>query len=314
MLNKHIKIALILLVVSFPVLIYGIYQNNLSLHSQSRGHYFFSQTRDNVSTDRIVFKFPDSKTISLKKHQGFWRIEEADDYFVAFEKVNLFVKLIRNSTIYRSDRITQNDNVKFKEALRITSFDDNNKIIEDVFVAKKSQNNKYSYAKRSNGDFIYQINGNFELSSHPLDWAQMPLLAIPFDRVKSVAFDDVKITRNYPNDRFVSHQNGQEVLYLKNLFDTLWYLGAEDVRHSVHFNSSGYKKVKQIEIIGFSGIMYLLDLYQNKNEYWLTIRLDKDILFNPDIVKKLEDNRALYDGWYFKLNQDIGKLIAEFSI
>ncbi len=312
---KHIKAAGVLLCLTLSLLTWGIIQNGKQVHSLSRGSYFFSKTRDHAHIAQIAITFPDSSVISIEKKDDLWRIKEADDYYAAFSKVNALVELIRNTTIYRADKLQGDDsNTFFDDAIKIKSMDDNGDIIDSAVIAPRRENNKYHYAIRGNDHMLYQLSGNFVLSSNRMDWVQMPLLTFNNKQIRRIKTDTFEVYRRFPAENFKSVKTGGETPHIKGLIDSLWYLSAEDVCHAVNFKTESYKKIKNYEITLFGGAIYLLDIYNSGDDYWLSIRLNKAKLLSDDTAKKLIENSILYDGWFFQIDKDKGAIISGFVL
>ncbi len=313
---KHLKIGIFILLLTLPLFIYGIYLNNSKIHTLSKGNYFFEATRDHPHIVSIIIKFNNGKTITLKKQNQLWRAIEADGYLVSFAKINTLISLIRNTIIYRTDKLKK-DEVPFdkKNSITIQSIDTNGNIIENAIIALKSKNNKHHYALLNNDGFLYQISENYNLNSNVLDWVQAPILKIRENEIKKIKTDKFSVSRRFKNDTFTSNTDSDNIFLLPNLIEHLWFLTAIDIKHSANFKLSDYKKVKFYEILLFNGIIYKLSIYlSNTNEYWLHVKLDKNILMSEDGVKWLKENNILYDGWFFKIPKEEGILFSTFEI
>jgi hypothetical protein len=262
----------------------------------------------------IVIKFANNSTITLKKQDQLWRILEADDYFVSFAKINTLINLIRNTIIYRADNI-KNNNIPFdeKNTISIQSIDKNGNVIDDAIIAMKNENNKHHYALLNKDGFLYQISDNYNINPSIVDWLQMPILKIREIEVKEIKTDNFHVSRRFRDDIFVS-VNNSDIPLISNFIEYLWFLSAMDVKHSTKFNLKDYKKIKFYEIFLFNGIIYKLSLYTNDNgDYWLHVKLDKNMLMSDEGIKWLDENNILYDGWFFKIPKDKGNLISRFS-
>lgn len=140
MLQKHLKIAVLLLILLVPLTISGILRNGKQFHMLSKGNYFFEQTRRRADIASISISFPDGHTVTIEKKDDFWRIAEADDYFASFAKINALTSLIRNTVIYRADPIRKNDAV-FSDRTKhivITSKDTLGGIVDKATIAIQS--------------------------------------------------------------------------------------------------------------------------------------------------------------------------------
>lgn len=312
---KHIKIGLFLLLFTVPLMLYGIHLNNGRIHALSRGNYFFDITRNHPQISSINLKFADGKTISINRKEDLWFVKEADDYFVSFKKINTLVTLIRNTIIYRADALEKNA-LPFleKDSLVIESVDNTGKVIEKAVIAPKKEKNKHHYAMLNNDNFLYQISGNFDISSNVLDWLQMPILKINKKEIREIKSDKFYVSRRFDGENFLEKDTNKHTPHIDSFINQLWYLSAMDVKHSVNFKFDNYKKTSTFDILLFNGIIYHLTFYSNENEYWLNVRLDRDKLMSEVGINILEENSMLFKGWYFKLPSDKGDIISNFSI
>lgn len=312
---KHLKVASLLFCISLLFLLWGGYQNVHRVLSMSRGNYFFEKTRDSSTVASFRLLFPDNTMITLEKKEKFWRIKEADGYYVDFAKINSFMKLIFQTTVYRADYIDSDKlSLLMKDALSITVKDTQGQILDTVFIAPKNEHNKFHYATTDKKTFLYQINGSFDLSPFFADWIQSPLLAIPYNEIKFINTNEFYAYRRYPSDDLKLEKSAKNLPQLQNLTDTLWYLSAIDVKHAVHFKSADYPNRKKYEITTFNGLIYELNLFYNDNEYWVSIMPRAASLLSNQAQKFLEENLILYDGWFFRLTPNIGETLANFSI
>ena len=222
---------------------------------------------------------------------------------------------MRNTIIYRVDAIDKK-NLPFdeKNSLIIETKDNKGNIIDRAIIAPKSHKNKHHYATLNDNGFLYLISGNFDINSNVIDWIQSPILQINEQNIKSITSDNFGVYRNFNDEDFVSIDTKNSAPYISSLINHLWFLSAIDVKHSVNFNLKEYKKGKSFEISLFNGIIYKLNLYTKDNEYWLNIRLNRDKLMKKSSIEWINENRALFDGWYFRISNEKGLLFSNFSI
>jgi len=312
---KHIKIAALLLCFSLPLMFWGIVKNVRFAQTLSRGNYFFENTRVNTDVHSFILSFPNGNVITLEQKNNLWRIKEADDYYADFNKINTFIGLIRNTTIYRADEIEDSSLLNYKQnALSIQALDSSDKIIDDAHIVPKKDVNKFHYATLNDKNILYQLNNSFDLSPHVMDWVKMPLLAISYDQIKSIQGSKFTVSRRFASENLKNIEDGFVVPQIQNLISQLWYLGAEDIKHALHFNRSQYQLVQTFNITTFDGIIYIIDVLLHDNEYWLHISLDREMLISPEVLYKIKENSMLYDGWFFKINSQVGEVIANFTI
>ena len=132
---------------------------------QSRGNYFFEQTRNNNNLNKIVIQNKDN-TVTMIKKDDLWRIKEANYYFADFGKINTLVDKLYNTVVYRADKFNDDNSKIFENETVIYTYDSNNIIIDKVSIAPRSENNKYHYAKLNDNNLLYQITGVLSFSSY----------------------------------------------------------------------------------------------------------------------------------------------------
>ncbi len=314
MLLKHIKFALILLLCVVPLFIYGTYLNSTRVHLLSRGNYFFDLTRNRADVASIQLIFPNKSSIQIEKIDDFWRIKEADGYFAAFAKINALVNLIRNTVIYRADTLNEKEATLFQNPLKIISRDAKGNVIDDASIAPLKESNKYYYALLNNDNFLYQLNSNFELSSNVMDWVQMPLFTFNLSHVKRIKTDNFEVYRRFDNENFKDVNSSSEYTHLQQFIDNFWYLSATEIKKTAHFDAEKFSQHKQFFITLFNGIIYEINLYSLNEDYWISVRLNREGLIKKSSLQHIKENSLLYDGWFFKIDPDKGAIISEFVL
>lgn len=313
--QKHIKIAAVILCLCFGLVVLGAVLTSRQVYNLARGNYFFSASRDNTDINTITLTFPNHKKITIRTVNNLWRIQEADDYFASPSKINSLVNLLRNSLIYRADTIINDKHLPlFADSLKIETADPNGKIIDSAQIAPRLKNNKHHYALLNQNNILYQLSGNFHLSSHLSDWIDSPILTLEPGNIKRVTSDDFDVYRPFFGDDFRLSPSEEAVPQIKALITNFRYLTALDVKHSVHFNLKDYQKVKHYSFLLFNGLTYHMDIYNKQSEYWLNIRLARQSLADSEAVKILNDATIFYEGWFFQINETTGQLITGFVL
>ena len=314
MLN-HLKFVGLLLCISIPLMFFAFNRSAENMHAISRGNFFFEKTRQNNDIKSITLRFANGQIITFVQKGNFWHIKEADDYYASFAKLNTLVKLIRDAVIYRADLLSKKEIEKYTgNGLYMQIKDSNEQIIDDAFIMSKTENNKLHYATLNHDNFLYQITQDFELSSYPMDWVQMPLLAIAYDQIKFLKTDNFKVYRSYDVEPLKSMETDIEVPQIRSLVNNFWYLSASDIKHAVHFNRDKYKLIKTFEISTLNGLIYTITIFSGNNEYWFNIQLDHDQILSAQSMRLLEENVMLYDGWFFKIKNDLAEAIIHFVL
>ena len=316
MIFNHIKVGCLILLFSLPFMMYGLKLNADRVMLLSKGSYFFEKTRNSADIVSIVLKFDNNKNITINKQNELWHIKEADDYFVSFAKINTLVSLIRNTIIYRADAIKKSDTtlIENTKKIAIQSLDKNGKVIDEAFVFEKLPNNKNHYALLNNDNFLYQINGDFNISSNPMEWIQMPILKITNKEIKEIKCDKFMVNREFADSVFVDIKTDKIVNNVDSFINALWYLSAKNVFHLVNFNPNEYEKLRHYEIKLYNGIIYNTIFYRKNNSYVVKVELNRDLIMSNDGAKWLKENGVLYNDWFFEIPEDRGELLATFSI
>ncbi|MBR5599335.1 MAG: hypothetical protein IKW39_04765 [Alphaproteobacteria bacterium] len=314
MIFKHTKIISLLLLLTLPLLFLGIKLNNNRVMLLSKGSYFFDKTRNSSDVSMIVIKFDDNKSITISKKNDLWHIKEADDYYVSFAKINTLVSLIRNTIIFRADPIKKSNPLLKNKGITIQSFNNNMEIIDEAFIFEKHNNNKNHYALLNGDNFLYQINGEFNISSNPMEWVQMPILKISNKEIQAIRCDKFNVYRKNERDAFISSETQGNINHIDSFINNLWYLVSNKIYHFVNFKSNEYKKVRQYEVELFNGIIYKIIFYKKDASYVVNVTIDKKLIMSKDAANWLEENSVLYHGWFFEIDSDKGDILANFSV
>lgn len=312
---KQIKYASFILFVILILLTIGIYKNAEFAMIMSRGNYFFDASRDNADIKTIVLTAQDNKSVTLEKRNNLWYIKEADDYFAAFRNIAALSKLIRQTAVYRADVFDEKDLSEFKKnAFMIKTIDSNDNTVDEAFIKPKQEGAKFHYAVLNNKPLVYQITGDFSLSFNPMDWVQSPLLSIKDKQIKFIKNKNFQVYRRFAAEDLKDVNTQLAVPQIQNLTANLWYLCANDITHAVHFDRKKYQKSQSYEISTLGGLIYLLDIFTDGNEYWLNIQMNHEATVDAEDMRLYKENHTLYDGWFFKISPDIGETLNTFSI
>lgn len=308
---KHIKISVVLLLISLPFLIFGAIKNHKNMYIQSRGNYFFENTKNIPDLNKIIITKGDD-LITIIKQDNLWRIKEANYYFANFAKINSLVDKIYNTVVYRADVMNNNSESIFNNATTISTYNSNDDVIDNASISVRDEKNKYHYAKLNDTNILYQITGDMSLSSYFMDWVQMPIISFSFNEVKKIKADDYVAYRRFNNEELKSIETNKENPYLREFISNLWNLNAEEIIPISRFDNNKYKMVREFTITTFDGEIANIKVYSDNEEFWMSIQLNADKLITQIANKQLKENKILYDGWFFKINKDIGINITKF--
>lgn len=312
--QKQIKIALALFIFSALFCMTGVILSSNRMHLLSKGTYFFENTRQNNNINKIILSFPNGKKISFFQKNNLWRIEEVDDYFASFSKIDSLFKLLRDTTIFRTDALDEKvKNSIMTENTSIKTFDDKGNLVDEASIAPKKENNKYHYAILNGKPFLHQINGNYAISSLVMDWIQ-PLPQIESSKIKNIKTDNFDIYRQHTLDKFKNSKDKQQLFHADKLVDHILNLPIEDIKHTANFSHKTFIKVKHYDITLFNGIIYEMNIFSDDIEYWASIKLNQENLISTDVSNFLEEKNLLFDGWYFKIDKDVGESLRYFVL
>ena len=312
---KYIKIALFILLFTLPLMFFGIHKNTQYAKSMSRGNYFFENTRNNPDVHQIVIEFEGNNAITFVEKNNIWRVKEADDYYASYSRISVLIDLLRDATIYRADWVKKQQNtMSQKGAVSIKTFDSNLKQIDYAIILPKEERNQFHYAFLNNDNYLYQVTGIFDLSPFIMDWVQMPFFDVPNEQIKRITTNNFDVYRRFSAEEMKTVGEDKEVVQIRALTSNLWYLSAIDIKHAIHFDTKKYKKIKSYEITTLDGIVYTMDIFSDENEYWFNIRLDTELMSTSIASRLLEENRILYDGWFFEVEQQLAESISNFTL
>ncbi len=313
--KSHFKAALFLACFTLLFLGIGFFSKGKTIYSMSRGNYFFENSRNNLKLHTVIVKFENGKNITLEQQNGIWRIKEADDYFASPFEANALLKFISDTVIFRADKLNKTDKQQHLEnTIKITCLDSDGNILDIAEIAPKKDTNRYHYALLNNNAYLYQLKGNFMPSPVLMDWVQMPFLQIQEDSIKRIKTDNFEVYRRFSDEALKSAEDNEPVMHIGQLLNNIKLLNAEEIKHITHFSPSEFQKIRHYKITLFNGLIYGVDLYKNTNDYWVNIHLNQELTASSEIVRLMKEQQMLYDGWYFKINNGKGHIIANFSL
>lgn len=313
--RKQIKIALMVLFLILPFFGVALYQNGQNIHTMSRGNYFFDKSRHNINIEKISLKFGERNQITLIQNDGFWRVKEADDYFVSPEQMNALVNFINNTTIFRSDKLDKENIDKYIQyPIEIKTFNNKGKILDAVIISPKNENNIYYYASSPDYSYLYQLNGKIAFSPILMDWVQMPFFQLNYNEIQSIESDDFTVYRHFAGDELKSSDTQKSVNPIRRLINNLHFLNATAINHAIHFDLNTFTLKKHYDITLLNGLIYGINIYYGNDEYWVNIQPDVLPLHSKELENQLERLQLLNEGWFFRIDTDKGQIISDFIL
>lgn len=300
---KKIWIAALIL---FLCMIVSLYTANTRLMENLRGNLIFT-TSDNIKNIKKIIIENSSEKLTLYEDESVWRIEEADNYYVNFHKIQSLMNAIANAKIGNFLAPELKNDLTWTT---IKIFDANNKKLGEAMVSNASELDEH-YIKYPKDDKIYISTWKLQLPENIISWVPQHNNLVDGVDVNSISKQDVTISRETRGSSFLYAQNKStyhRFEYVK-IFDILTNLQYEKVLSAQEFDESKYPYVEKIQISTFDGLVVDLSVYSNYEEYWLKIDISTTRLPSYKIKDYVETNSFLFKNWWFKLPQDEGKIL-----
>ena len=219
-----------------------------------------------METNRIVV---DDEMV-MEKVDGIWSSSENEFYPLDNEAVIGMLENFEKASIY-AKKVSSINKGNYKLVLE----NDTNKKIELYF---HKQGTKIEGANLLFDDKKFYFPITMEIPAQPYQWFSQPLFP----------FEDNIITKisGVEKDRFS--------------FSDLTFLQATRQDDFSDWDN------KKIDITLDNGIVLNIILYTNNGSYWLSVKMKTTIM--PTIAAKeyINDNKELYDGWFFEIPQPVG--------
>lgn len=313
-----LKSGLLVVLISALMAALSIIYTNINSNKKNGGELVFANAYKNINNiGNIVIKDND-KTITLIQEDNLWRVKEADYYYADYVLVNELFADFNSSKFYR--KIDNNpkdiDNVK-KNHTMITIFSKDNKVLDEIVIGSKDERNVYYMAlPTTNSDNLYLITGKYFLPQNDYSWLQQPIIELEDRQIQSIQTDNKKISRDNPQLPYVTFlPNKTFKEFNATLLEReLKYVSFTKVISAQNFDETLYPETKDYKITTFDGLIITLTILSNNIDYWAKINLSSTNLPTTETNDYIENNNFLYDGWYFKLNTDTGRIIFNFII
>ena len=314
MFERMLKTSVVLAILSVVLLIGAILLTNWRFPRQSNGELVFASTyQDGTKLDKIVLTGPDGTT-TLQKEGGYWVVKEADYYYASTELLNRLLTDFNNSTYYGEVPFSL-EQLKEKHldetGIQIATFQQD-KLLNSITIGKAAEKESYYFAKPRGKEEIWLIDGKYNLPKEFYSWIMQPVSELPPEMVEQIEVSGKIARRDNPTQPFFV-DNGI-ISQAKALTDAAAYVLAENVLSAQNFDENTYPQQKTIKFTTFQGLIIEFHLYSDDKSYWLKITLSTTPLPKRSVNAYIEDNQIFYDGWYFKIPNEQGKLLSLISI
>lgn len=314
MFKRILSVSVILAVTSIILLLGAVILTDWRFPKQSNGELVFSKTyQQGTELDKIVLTSSDGTT-TLQKEGGYWVVKEADYYYANTELLNILLKDFNNSTYYGEVPFSMEqlkENHLDESGMRISTFQQN-KLLNSIIIGKAAEKEGYYFAKSQSKQEIWLIDGNYKLPKEFYSWIMQPISELPPEMVEKIEIDGKIVKRKHYRQPFFSEQGISS--QATGLVDAASYVTAENVLSAQNFDETAYPQQKIIKFTTFQGLIIEFHLYSDDKSYWLKITLSTTPLPKKAVNAYIEDNQIFYDGWYFKIPNNQGKLLSLISI
>lgn len=315
---KILKSGLLVTLISALIAVLSIVYTNINSNKKNGGDLVFANAYEHINDIGSIVIKDNNKTITLLQEDNLWRVKEADYYYADYVLINELFNDLNTSKFYR--KIENNPqaiaNIKQQHFL-VTIFSKDNKILDEIMIGEKNDRNVYHMALPTIGSKnLYLITGKYFIPQNDYSWLQQPLLQIENKQIQYIESDNKKIIRDNPQLPFITIlANKTTKEFNATLLESeLKYIGFTKVVSAQNFDETLYPESKTYKITTFEGLVINLTILSNGKDYWSKINLSSTNLPTSEINDYIEDNSFLYDDWYFKLNNDTGRIMFNFII
>lgn len=304
---RNIWLLAILLTVSAFVC---LFMANQKMKASLKGDLIFASAEGEIPAFDAIKINKEGKQITLRRDDNFWRVEEADNYYANFTKIQSLLENITTSKIG-------------------TEIEPNTKNINWTSVTLLNQNQKVGTVEISNAtspathyirypgkNKIYLSNWQTQLPLSLSSWTQQPLLAIKKITIKKIEKDDVIIARRGEGSAFYDVQRNLPYIrsdYLQ-MFDILNDLRYDKVLSSQEFDNERYAIIEQIRLTSFDGLITTIQIYTDFQRYWIKIELSETTLPSKETKEYIAKNKILYEDWWFEVTPEIGQSLFSLRL
>lgn len=283
----------------------SLYVHHRRLEEGMRGDRIFTASENLENLNKIQIETP-SQTINLYDDEGIWRVEEADNYYADFQKINA---LIQGAT---SIRLGAKTTQKPQQELIWTTVKlfSKDKMLGEAQISNAEHKGTH-YIRYPNKKEIYMSGWKMQLPGTLMSWTYQPLLRIKGTDVMSMEKEKIALTRNTEGAVFYNSETKlpyNRFEYMQ-VFDIISDLRYENVLSSQEFDENRYSTVRSIKITTFDGMVATLRVHTDFHEYWVELDLSTTSLPTVEVDAYVKENKFLYKDWWFKLSEETGRTL-----
>lgn len=324
---QTLKHAAALALVSFlaaAVSLFWVYQNS---RSELVGNLVFAETVDEIGKIKEINIRTPQGPVSLVLDNEFWRVKEADYYYAGFDLIRSLFENINTSRFQRRQQADAASygkyalNNPYKETTgagtSISIIGADGQELNHLIVGRRDADNLFQFVRiPSRKQTIYLISGQYILPPALSSWTQQPLLNIEGKEIQAIEAEGKSVKRNDPAKPFLVFTDNKpyKLIRTERLFKHLAYLSYDQVISAQNFDDTRYPDVKHLKITTFDGLIAAIDLFSDKNNYWIRLSLSTTALPTTATNDYIKNNAFLYDGWFFKLPTETGEALSQFII
>ena len=316
---KFLLASIIALGVVVGIIYLFVWDNNNKLH----GKLVFTETFNKGNDiDKIELLTSEEKVV-LNQKNSYWTVENRNNYYADFTMINTLLNSL-NKSIYsirfpyveeteKNKYLKNPAKVKENSGILIRTFV-NDKKIDEIIVGLSDESKNYHFARNLKDDNIWLISENFNVPIYSKDWIMRPIVSVPVKQIETVQIDDREIERL---DEYSLFSNEKGIATnISVLTDILSRLLAVDAITEDDFvkNIKNNVKKKNIKISTFVVLVFDLEIYSADKKVWCKINLSTTSLPMKVVNDYINDNRFLYDGWYFEISSEQGHILRDFRL
>ena len=298
-----------------------IYLFAWSNNNKMQGKLVFSETYNKgLLIDKIELVSSED-TVVISHKNNYWVLENKNDYYADFRLVSSLLNSI-NKSIYSikfpfnqetADKKLLNNPAKDEKnsGILIRTFIKNEKV-DEIIVGLADESENYYFSRNLKDDNIWLISENFNFPVYSRDWIIRPIISLPAKQIEIVQIDDKQVNRLSEHTLFYDEKG--MVTNIDVLTDVLSGLFVVNAVKNEQFETikSDDMKFKNIKFTTFFGLVLDLDLYSNDKKVWCKIKLSTTTLPMTVVNDYINDNKFLYEDWYFEVSPSQGHILRDF--
>ena len=302
-------------------IIYRIVWNN---DNKLQGKLVFSETYNKgVFIDKIELISSEDSVVIVRKN-NYWVIENKNNYYADFITINNLLNSLNKSIYSAKFPFTQEiadkkllnnpDKHEKNSGILIKTYAKEQKI-DEIIVGLSDESKNYYFSRNLKDDNIWLISENFNLPIYSRDWLIRPVVNMPEKQIEAIQIDGKEVRRL---DKYTLFYNEKEisvdVKVLTDVLSGIYIVNAFDEKQFAEIKPDDVI-VKNIKITTFLGLIFDVDLYHShEGRVWCKIKLLTTSLPMTIINDYINDNKFLYEGWYFEISPEQGHLLRDFQL